>query len=277
MLNILEGFDIAAMGHNSADYLHVVSRGQEDRLRRSRRLPGRPRVRAAVSCWRRCCRRSTRRGAARTSTWPGPAPIAPARWTPRRPSAAEFAGRDRGDTIYLAAADGQGNVVSFIQSLFGSFGAGIVAGDTGITLHNRGSGFTLAPGHPNEVGPRKRPLHTLVPAMIVKDGRPWVAFGVMGGDNQAQAHAQVVTKLVDFGLHVQAAGDAARVRHTGEALAVESGIGDDVRARARPGAATRSPTAAAQMGGYQAVCVDPASGVLLGGSDPRKDGLAIGW
>ena len=166
--------------------------------------------------------------------------------------------------------------MSFIQSLFGSFGAGIVAGDTGITLHNRGAGFTLAAGHPNQIGPRKRPLHTLVPAMIVKDGTPWVAFGVMGGDNQAQAHAQMVMNFVDFGMHVQAAGDAARMRHTRDGLAVESGIGDEVRASlARRGHTIIDGRGA--MGGYQAVLVDPGSGALLGGSDPRKDGLAIGW
>ena len=145
----------------------------------------------------------------------------------------DFAGVDRGDTIYLTAADGHGNVVSFIQSLFSSFGAGFVAGDTGITMHNRGSGFTLQPGHPNEIGPHKRPLHTLVPAMLAKNGTPVMAFGVMGGDNQAQAHAQIVANVVDFGMHVQEAGDAARVRHTGQELAVESGIGAGGPARAR--------------------------------------------
>ena len=119
--------------------------------------------------------------------------------------------------------------MSFIQSLFGSFGAGFVAGDTGVTLQNRGAGFTLRAGHPNQVGPHKRPLHTLVPAMIMKDGKPWVSFGVMGGDNQAQAHAQMVANFVDFGMHVQEAGDAARMRHLGDSLALESGIGAEVR------------------------------------------------
>ena len=275
MLNILEGFDIAAMGHNSADHLHVVAEAKKIAFAdRGAYLADRafvpPSLLATLLSKEYAARRRQDIDMARAGR-----PSPRRGWTRRHPPAAEFAGRDRGDTIYLAAADGHGNVVSFIQSLFGSFGAGIVAGDTGITLHNRGSGFTLAPGHPNEVGPRKRPLHTLVPAMIVKDGRPWVAFGVMGGDNQAQAHAQVVTKLVDFGLHVQAAGDAARVRHTGEALAVESGIGDDVRRELiRRGHAVTDGRG--QMGGYQAVCVDPASGALLGGSDPRKDGLAIG-
>ena len=194
----------------------------------------------------------------------------------RRRRDVRFLGRDLGDTIYMTAADGQGNVVSFIQSLFGSFGAGFVAGDTGITLHNRGSGFNLTPGHPNQIGPHKRPLHTLVPAMIVKDGKPWVSFGVMGGDNQAQAHAQVVTNFVDFGMHVQEAGEAARMRH------MRRGARARKRHRRRRSEGARSEGPRAQegrgpMGGFQAIFIDPKTGVLLGGSDPRKDGLAIGW
>ena len=147
----------------------------------------------------------------------------------------------------MTAADGQGNVISFIQSLFNSFGAGIVAGDTGIALHNRGSGFML--GHPT-AGPHKRPLHTLVPAMILKDGRPLVSFGVMGGDNQAQAHAQVVANLVDFGMHIQDAGEAARVRHGGDELAVESGIGAGVRVRSKR-AATRCARGAGRWADFR--------------------------
>jgi gamma-glutamyltranspeptidase/glutathione hydrolase len=188
----------------------------------------------------------------------------------------DFAGVDRGDTIYLTAADAHGNVVSFIQSLFSGFGAGIVAGETGITLQNRGSGFTLHSGHPNEIGPHKRPLHTLVPAMLAKNGRPVMAFGVMGGDNQAQAHAQIVANIVDFGMHVQEAGDAARVRHVGQELAVESGIGADVR-RALEARGHAIVDGRGAMGGYQAIWIDHQNGVLLGGSDLRKDGLAIGW
>jgi gamma-glutamyltranspeptidase/glutathione hydrolase len=191
-------------------------------------------------------------------------------------AALDFAGRDLGDTIYMTAADGQGNVVSLIQSLFDSFGAGIVAGDTGIALHNRGAGFVLTPGHPNQIGPGKRPLHTLVPAMLLKDGKPWVSFGVMGGDNQAQAHAQVVANLVDFGMNVRDAGDAARVRHIGTALGVESGVPESVRAELQA-RGHRLVDGIGMMGGYQAVLIDPRSGVLFGGSDLRKDGLAIGF
>jgi gamma-glutamyltranspeptidase/glutathione hydrolase len=188
----------------------------------------------------------------------------------------EFSGQDRGDTIYLTVADQQGNVVSFIQSIFAAFGAGIVAGETGVTLHNRGSGFVLTPGHPNQIGPHKRPMHTLVPAMILKDGVAWASFGVMGGDNQAQAHAQVVANLVDFEMGIQQAGDAARMRHQGATLALESGIGPSVRA-ALEARGHKVVDGRGAMGGFQGIRVDAKTGVLMGGSDLRKDGLAIGW
>ena len=276
MLNILEGFAITAMGHNSADHLHAVSEAKKIAFAdRGAYLADRACVPATAlatllskdyaAMRRREIDMAEGRHLRRRRTGP-----------PATAAAPDFAGRDRGDTVYLTAADGQGNVVSFIQSLFGSFGAGIVAGDTGITLHNRGSGFTLTPGHPNQIGPRKRPLHTLLPAMLFRDGKPWVAFGVMGGDNQAQAHAQVVMNLVDFGMHVQAAGEAARMRHMADRLALESGIGADVRAALeRRGHVVGDGRG--DMGGYQAVLIDPQTGALLGGSDPRKDGLAIGW
>jgi gamma-glutamyltranspeptidase/glutathione hydrolase len=274
MLNILEGLDIAALGHNSADALHVVAEAKKiafaDRgawLADRGHMPP-PALAQMLSKDYAAARRGEidmrHARAYAAGALPGTT------------AGVDFAGRDHGDTIYLACADNHGNVVSFIQSIFASFGAGIVAGDTGITLHNRGAGFVLTPGHPNRIGPAKRPLHTLVPAMILRDGRPWVAFGVMGGDNQAQAHAQVVLNLVDFGLHVQAAGEAARMRHMGAELALESAIGPGVRASLEArGHLLRDGRA--QMGGYQAVMIDPDTGVLLGGSDPRKDGLAIGW
>jgi gamma-glutamyltranspeptidase/glutathione hydrolase len=275
MLNLLEGFDIAALGHNSADYLHVVAEAKKiafaDRgayLADRRCVPERTLQTLLSKDYAAARRREIDLRAAgtyRAGVMPGGAGAVP-----------DFAGRDLGDTVYLTVADRHGNVVSFIQSLFASFGAGIVAGDTGIVLSNRGSGFVLTPGHPNQVAPRKRPLHTLVPALITKHGRPWLSFGVMGGDNQAQGHAQVVINVVDFGLHVQAAGEAARMRHMGEQLALESGIGADVRASLEARGHTLRD-GRAQMGGYQGIMIDQSTGVLLGGSDPRKDGLAIGW
>ena len=276
MLNIMEGFDIKAMGHNSADYLHVVTEAKRIAFAdRGAYLADRDAMSKDIlkTLLSKEYAATRRKEIDLTKAAKSYAPGTPA--GAGRPTQ-DFAGRDLGDTVYLTAADSNGNVVSFIQSLFSAFGAGFVAGETGITLHNRGSGFVLTPGHPNQIAPHKRPLHTLVPAMIMKDGKPWVAFGVMGGDNQAQAHAQVVANFVDFGMHVQEAGDAARMRHMGTRLALESGIGAEVRkaleARGHTVAEGRG-----QMGGYQAIFIDPKTGVLLGGSDLRKDGLAIGW
>ena len=276
MLNIMEGFDLKSMGHNSADYLHVVTESKRIAFAdRGAYLADRDHMpEGALDTLLSKDYAATRRK--EIDMRKAAANYAPGILGGAGRPTPDFAGRDLGDTIYLTAADGQGNVVSFIQSLFGSFGAGFVAGETGITLHNRGSGFTLQAGHPNQVGPHKRPLHTLVPAMIMKDGKPWVSFGVMGGDNQAQAHAQIVANLVDFGMHIQEAGDAARMRHMGARLALESGIGAEVRKMLEArGHAVGDGRGA--MGGYQAILIDPRTGVLMGGSDPRKDGLAIGW
>ena len=267
MLNILEGFDIATMGHNSADYLHVLAEAKRvafaDRaayLADRDHMPKGVLERLISKDYATERRKEISMAKARTLYEP----------------ATEFAGRDLGDTVYLTAADRNGMVVSFIQSLFSSFGAGFVAGETGITLQNRGSGFTLQPGHPNEIGPHKRPLHTLVPAMLMKSGKPWVSFGVMGGDNQAQAHAQMVANFVDFHMHVQQAGDAPRVRHMGDRLAVESGVSADVR-RSLAARGHLIEDGRGQVGGYQAIMFDHVNQVMLGGSDLRKDGLAIGF
>jgi gamma-glutamyltranspeptidase/glutathione hydrolase len=276
MLNILEGFDIKSLGHNSADYLHVVTEAKKiafaDRAAYLADRDAMPAQALATLLSKDYAARRRKEivmektGSYRAATFSdGPAPQ----------GEADFTGRDLGDTIYMTAADGQGNVISLIQSLFGSFGAGIVAGDTGITLHNRGSAFNLTPGHPNRIGPHKRPLHTLVPAMILRESRPWVSFGVMGGDNQAQAHAQVVMNLVDFGMNIQEAGEAARMRHGGDSLQLESGIGDEVR-KGLEARGHKLRNGRGAMGGFQGVLIDPRTGVLMGGSDPRKDGVAIG-
>src|SRR4029078_13336839 len=134
-----------------------------------------------------------------------------------------------GDRTYMTAAASQGTVISLIQSLYETFGSGIVAGDTGIVLHDRANLFSLTPGHPNQSAPGKRPFHTLVPAMVMKDGAPWLSFGVMGGDMQAQGHAQVLANVIDFGRNVQEAGEAPRFRHSGNGLALESAFTADAR------------------------------------------------
>src|SRR4029453_11022090 len=165
------------------------------------------------------------RSGARLSTAPRNLENKP--WSEREEN---LTGQDRGDTIYMTVADGQGNFVSLIQSLYSDFGSGIVAGDTGIVFHNRGALFTLRPGHPNQIGPHKRPLHTLIPAFVMKDGKPWLSFGVMGGDHQAQGHTQVLVNMIDFGMNVQEAGEAARVTHGNNGLLVESAVPAAARA-----------------------------------------------
>ncbi len=276
ILNILEGFDITAMGHNSADHLHVLAEAKKIAFAdRGAWLADRscmdPRVLAQLLSKDYAARRRqdidmTRAGRYRA----GLAPAGPA-------SSRDFAGRDLGDTIYLTAADGDGNVISFIQSLFASFGAGIVAGDTGITLSNRASGFVLTPGHPNQIGPRKRPLHTLVPAMVTKDGRPWLSFGVMGGDNQAQGHAQVVMNA-DRLRHARAGRrrGGAHAPHGRRAGARERHRRRGARgARSARAPAARWPRPHGRLSGHHDR--RPTAACCCGGSDLRKDGLAIGW
>ncbi len=187
------------------------------------------------------------------------------------------------DTTYFAVIDKDRNAVSFINSIFNAFGSGVVAGDTGIMLHNRGTGFSLDPGHPNRIEPGKRPFTTLIPAMVFKDEKLLMAYGVMGGDIQAQGHVQVLMNLVDRGLNLQQAIDAPRFRYiSGKGVMLEEGLGQPLiealvargHERILPGPGL---THRALMGGGQAVMVDPETGALLGASDARKDGLALGY
>jgi gamma-glutamyltranspeptidase/glutathione hydrolase len=188
----------------------------------------------------------------------------------------DLSGRDLGDTIYMTAADGDGNVISLIQSLFGNFGSGVVAGDTGIVLQNRGSLFSLKKEHPNLLSPHKRPFHTLVPAMVFSNNRPWLSFGVMGGDMQPQGHVQVLLNLIDFGMNIQEAGEAARIRHSPLGVLLESAITVEARWGLQQ-RGHRLQNSIGAFGGFQGILIDPTTGVLMGGSDPRKDGLAIGF
>jgi gamma-glutamyltranspeptidase/glutathione hydrolase len=187
------------------------------------------------------------------------------------------------DTTYFTVVDKDRNAVSFINSIFNSFGSGIVAGETGIMLHNRGTGFSLVPDHPNRFEPGKRPFHTLIPAMVFKDGSLLMSYGVMGGDIQAQGHVQVLVNLVDRGMNLQQAIDAARIRYiSGRSVMMEeeltapviTGLVGRGHERALPGPGL---THRALMGGGQAIMIDPATNALLGASDWRKDGLALGY
>ena len=180
------------------------------------------------------------------------------------------------DTVYLAVVDGDGNAISFINSLFAMFGSAIADARTGVLFQNRGSAFLIEPGHPNAIGPSKRSLHTIMPGMMAKDGAAAMPFGVMGGHYQPFGHVHLITGLLDCGLDVQAAIDAPRVFHFGGMLALEAGIPAEVAdALAAMGHAVCP--AGAPLGGGQAVAIDRESGVLAGGSDPRKDGCALGY
>lgn len=276
MLNIMEGFDLKALGHNSAPYLHTLVEAKRIAFADRGAWIGDPASTPAKAIERML---SKDYAAARRKE------IDPAKaaadykaltldglTTPAEGD--EPAGR--GDTVYLTAADSEGNVVSLIQSLFEAFGSGIVAGDTGIVLHDRGNLFSLTPGHPNQLAPGKRPFHTLIPAMILREGAPWVSFGVMGGDMQAQGHAQVVANLIDFGMNIQSAGEAPRFRHSGANLMLESPFGAEVRA-GLTARGHRIIDGHDAFGGFQGIMIDPKTHVLMAGSDPRKDGMAAGW
>jgi gamma-glutamyltranspeptidase/glutathione hydrolase len=272
MLNILEGYDLKSLGHNSAAYLHTLVEAKRiafaDRAAwLAESIP--PDVMKTLLSKEYAAARRKEIDPNRAAQDYTPLN------TPRGTGRGDFP-IARGDTIYMTVVDRDGNAVSLIQSIFEAFGAGIVAGDTGIALHNRGGLFTLDASHPNVIAPGKRPLHTLVPAMVMKDGRPWLSFGVMGGDMQPQGHVQVLINLIDFGMNIQEAGEAARFRHSAAGLAVESAIPPDVRAalEARGHKVISSPGV---FGGFQGILMDPKTGVLMGGSDVRKDGLAIGW
>jgi gamma-glutamyltranspeptidase/glutathione hydrolase len=281
MLNILEGFDVKAMGPQSPAYLHALVEAKRIAFADRAAYIGDPAsvppmVLKTLISKEYAARRRQEIDPGRAAESYNAGAIDGVRPSAGDETDQNLTDRDRGDTIYLTVADGKGNFVSLIQSLFSDFGSGIVAGDTGVLLHNRGSLFNLTPGHPDQIAPHKRPLHTLIPAFIMKDGKPWVSFGVMGGDHQAQGHTQVVVNLVDFGMNIQEAGEAARVTHGNNGLQVESAIAEAARA-ALAERGHKVTVSIGPFGGFQGIMFDPRTGVLMGGSDPRKDGLAIGW
>jgi len=262
MLNILEGFDLKGLEHNSVDYLHLMVEAKKLAFAdRDAYIadPDKARVPVARLISKEYAA-ERRKLISRTQAMPNPRPGLP----------------ENGDTVYLTVVDKDRNAVSFINSLFESFGSGLVAGDTGVVLHNRGALFDLRPTHPNVVAARKRPFHTLIPGMVLKDNKPFFPFGVMGGDNQPQGHVQVLLNLIDFGMDAQQAGEKPRFRHAGEEVLLESAFSASVRSGlTRLGHHVASAMDA--WGGYQGIIIDPKTGALIGGSDPRKDGLAIGW
>jgi gamma-glutamyltranspeptidase/glutathione hydrolase len=277
MLNVLEGFDLRSMGRESADFWHVMVEAKKLAFEDRARLYADPAF-AAVPVAGLLSKAYARERAKLVDM--------------RRAARRIEAGRPRlaaGDTTMLATADAEGNMVALIQSLYYGFGSGYAVPELGFALQNRGSQFDLHPGTPNHLEPGKRPFHTIIPAFVTREGKPWIAFGVMGGDMQPQGHVQVLVNLVDFGMNLQEAGDAARYYHTGSSeptgtlmttggiLALESGVPAEVRRElVRRGHHVEEVSPGA-FGGYQAVARDPATGVLSGASESRKDGCAAGY
>lgn len=282
MLNIVEDFDLRAMGHNSAQYLHVMIEAKklvyEDRARHY----ADPDFAAVPLEWllsreyaeQRRAMMDLRRAARRYP--PGDAP-----------AGADARLRD-GDTICLSVADADRNMVSLIQSNYRGFGSGLCPDGLGFCLQDRGEMFSLEEGHPNVYEPHKRPFHTIIPGFVTRDGRPWLSFGVMGGDMQPQGHVQFVCNLIDFEMNVQEAADAARWYHTGSSeptgermedggrVALESGIDTEtVRRLSKMG--HRIEHMVGPFGGCQAILYDAANDVWIGASESRKDGQAAGY
>ncbi|MCC7293357.1 MAG: gamma-glutamyltransferase [Phycisphaerales bacterium] len=283
MLNILEACDLKTLKHNSAEYLHLLVETKkvvyEDRAR----------YYADPAFYKNPIERLLSKDYAAKRR----ALISPERALTRiAPGDLRVQEADaklgQGDTIYLTVADNDRNMVSLIQSNYRGFGSGLCPDGMGFCFQDRGELFNLDAAHPNAYAPHKRPFHTIIPAFVTRDGRPFISFGVMGGDMQPQGHVQVLCNLVDFGMGLQEAGDAARFYHTGSSeptgevmsdggtLHLESGISEAVRAALVAKGHTLG-NAAGGFGGYQAILYDAARDVYFGASEFRKDGMAAGY
>ena len=276
MLNMLKKFDLKSMGHNSAEYLHTLIEIKkivyEDRARfyadpRFSRVP----VKALLS----------EEYALKRLEF----------FNPERANLSIPSGEgilEEGDTAYLTVVDKDFNAVSLIQSNYAGFGSGMVPDGLGFCLQDRGALFSLEEGHPNVIAPGKRPFHTIIPGFVTKDNEPVFSFGVMGGAMQPQGHVQILCNIIDFGMNIQEAGDAPRFRHMGSSqpnggemedggiVYVESGISPEViRELVRKG--HRVAHAIGIFGGYQGIWIDTKRGILIGASESRKDGCAIGY
>jgi len=262
MLNILAEFDLAKLDPFGADRVHIEAEAAKLAYDARDRFIADPDH--ATRLDHMLAPETGRRLAAL---------IDPKRAMPGIPPKAEAIHRD---TVYLTVVDRDGMAVSLIYSIYWGFGSGLATGKFGILLQNRGAGFTLAAGHPNEAAGGKRPMHTIIPGMIAREGRVIVPFGVMGGAYQPAGHARFLTNLVHHGMDVQAAIDAPRSFPEAGQLKLERGypasVAADLEARGHRVMVPDKP-----LGGAQAIFIDHAGGVLVGGSDPRKDGCALGY
>ncbi len=264
-LNLARGFDLRAMGYGTAVYYHTLMEAIKLAFADAHAAIADPRQ-VAVPVTGLLSETYTQQRRGQIDPMRAQPPVA---GQPPR----------HGDTVYLTVADGEGNMVSWIQSLYMGFGSGLTAGTTGVQLQNRGANFSLEPGHPNEVAPGKRPFHTIIPGFITRYGQAWSSFGVMGGFMQPQGHLQVGLNLVEWGLDPQTALDAPRFNWLqGLEFGLETAVSPIVRAELEQlGHQLLPPDAPLHYGGGQVIVRDPASGVLIGGSEPRNDGTAVGW
>jgi gamma-glutamyltranspeptidase/glutathione hydrolase len=277
MLNILEGYDFKKMGPTSPDWWHLFLESKKlayaDRARyyadpTFSKVPTLELISKPYADGRR---KLIDMKKALTKLDPGDPKLGKA------------------DTVYLCVVDKDRNCVSLIQSNYFGFGSGLVPGDLGFALQNRGTLFALDPNHANRLEPGKRPFHTIIPAFVTKNGKPWFVYGVMGGDMQPQGHVQVLVNLIDFGMNVQAAGEAPRFEHLGSAtptgrpgdpeggaavaeIGISQEIVDELKRRGHHVLRTKK-----NGGGYQGILIDPQTNVLQGGSEYRKDGCAVGY
>ena len=272
ILNILEQYDLRSMGHNSAELIHIFTEAKklayEDRAKyyadpNFNSVPVNELISKTYAKQRNKL------------------------INPTQAAKSYLAGKlEDGDTIYLTVADNEGNMVSLIQSNYRGMGSGMVPPQLGFMLQDRGEMFSLDPNHANALVGGKRPFHTIIPAFITKDDKPFISFGLMGGGMQPQGHAQIVINLIDFDMNLQEAGDAARFRHYGSSeptgeqmldggyLSLETGINDDVRqALIKLGHQLKDEPGG--YGGYQAIKIDGS--VYYGASESRKDGHASGF
>jgi gamma-glutamyltranspeptidase/glutathione hydrolase len=277
MLNILEGFDLSALGRESTDFWHLMVEAKklayEDRARyyadmQFSEVPVEALLDKGYAAERA---KLIDMAQAADSYEPGDPAL------------------NHGDTTFLVAADSSGMLVSLIQSNFTGFGSGYVVPSLGFGIQDRGALFSLDPEHPNALEPGKRPFHTIIPAFMGWKGVPDTAFGLMGGDMQPQGHVQIVVNLVDFGLNLQEAGDALRFHHTGSSeptgtamrsggvLHLEQGLPVEVYRDLDNRGHRIEQTSPGTFGGYQIIHRDPQTGVLAGATESRKDGMAAGY
>jgi len=292
MLNIIEGYDLKSLGYQSAEYIHLLLEAKKLAFADRDRYISDPAF-VDMPVERLLSKEYAEKQRARIN--------------PQKAALYVEAGLEKdGDTMYLCTADAEGNIVSLIQSLFNGFGSGVVGGDIGVMLQNRGSYFSLDPHHVNYLQPGKRTMHTLTPAMVFKDGAPYMSVGTMGGDGQPQIHVQILSAMIDFGLNVQQAISAPRWRsgrmrasgarkqdilqgQRGVNRESERGIAEVVLLE------RRFPSGVPllldllghrtlvtgdwddRMGHAQAIVTYPSTGLFEGAADPRCDGLALGW